>query len=157
MRYFILVILLMITTTADAKSRHRTARPAAPTDAAVCMAQAIYHEARNESLQGRIAVGNVVMNRVNTDGYADTVCGVVYERCQFAFTCRGHAQIDWHNNAALIELSREIIAGKHPDHSQGAISFNNKPFKGRGLVKTTKIGHHYFYRGYTRLAGNKEI
>lgn len=157
MRYFILVILLLITNTADAKTKHRTVRQAAPADAAVCMAEAIYHEARNESLSGRIAVGNVIMNRVNSVGYADTVCGVVYERCQFAFTCRRHAQIDWEQNAALIQLSREIIAGKHPDHSQGAIGFNNKPFKGRGLVKTTKIGNHYFYRGYARMAGNKEI
>lgn len=157
MRYLILVILMLITTTADAKSRHRTQRQAAPADAAVCMAQAIYHEARNESLQGRIAVGNVIMNRVNSTGYADTVCGVVYERCQFAFTCRRHKQIDWASNDDLLQLSREIMAGKYQDYSQGAISFNNRPFKNRGLVKTTKIGNHYFYRGYARLAGNKEI
>lgn len=151
------MLLLGMITTADAKSKHRNVRQAAPADAAVCMAQAIYHEAGHESRQGQIAVGKVIMNRVNTVGYADTVCGVVYERCQFAFTCRGQKQIDWASNAHLLELSRQIIAGQHEDHSRGAISFNNRPFKIPGLIKTTKIGNHYFYRNYTKLSGNKEI
>jgi spore germination cell wall hydrolase CwlJ-like protein len=159
MRYFIFVLILLSTTlsTADAKTKHRNARTAAPADAAVCMAQAIYHEAGHEIRQGQIAVGNVIMNRVKTNGYADNVCSVVYERCQFAFTCRGQKQIDWTTNNHLIELSKQIIAGKYEDYSRGAISFNNRPFKSRGLIKTTKIGNHYFYRNYANLGNAKDI
>lgn len=158
MKYFIIVAMMLLSTltTADAKSKHKLVRSAAPTDEAVCMAQAIYHEAKSESLQGKIAVGKVIMNRIDSPGYASTVCGVVYERCQFAFTCRRHKQIDWANNADLIELSRQVIAGQYEDYSRGAISFNNKPFKNRGLVKTAKIGNHYFYKSYARAATRKE-
>lgn len=147
MRIILLLLILITTTiTADAKTRHKHDRQTPPAQAELCMAQAIYHEAKSESQTGKIAVGKVIMNRVNAVGYADNVCGVVYERCQFAFTCRKTRNIDWQQNAELIELSKRIIAGEFPDYSQGAISFNNKPFRNRGLIKTAKIGNHYFYK-----------
>ena len=43
-----------------------------------CMAQNIYYEARGESLKGKHAVGNVVLNRVDYEKYPDNICGVVY-------------------------------------------------------------------------------
>jgi spore germination cell wall hydrolase CwlJ-like protein len=164
MRIFIVGILLTLATLngAEAKVKHHkrnhtVVHQQAPADSAVCMAQAIYYEAGHESRVGQIAVGKVIMNRVHTDGYASTVCGVVYERCQFAFTCRRSANIDWTKNQHLIELSKQVISGEYEDVTRGAISFNNRPFKNKGLIKTTKIGNHYFYRSYARVSGNKEI
>lgn len=69
-------------------------------DETYCMAQNIYYEARGESLKGKQAVGNVVLNRVKHPKYPDTICGVVYEAklwngkvirdmCQFAWYCDG--------------------------------------------------------------------
>ena len=57
-----------------------------------CLATAIYFEARGESVRGQIAVAQVVMNRVFTPYYPNSVCGVVYQKtrpgaCQFTFTC----------------------------------------------------------------------
>ena len=46
-------------------------------NALMCMALNIYHEARNESTAGQLAVGQVVMNRVFDDRFPNTVCGVV--------------------------------------------------------------------------------
>ena len=164
MRIFIIGILLILATVSTAqakakhyKQKHAVVRQQPPADAAVCMAQAIYYEAKHESRIGQIAVGKVIMNRVHADGYADSVCGVVYERCQFTFTCRRSQNIDWADNRNLIELSKQVIAGQYEDVTRGAISFNNKPFKNSGLIKTVKIGNHYFYRSYARIAGNKEI
>ena len=60
-----------------------------------CLAEAIYFEARSESNEGRAAVAQVVLNRVKSGLYPDTVCGVVYQNsnrhlaCQFTFTCEG--------------------------------------------------------------------
>jgi N-acetylmuramoyl-L-alanine amidase len=60
-----------------------------------CLAQALYHEARGETELGRIAVAQVILNRVRARVYPDTICGVVYEnrhmknRCQFSFACDG--------------------------------------------------------------------
>ena len=66
-----------------------------------CLATNIYHEARSESTIGKIAVAWVTVNRVNTERYPDTICGVVYDavldskgnpkrhQCQFSWYCDG--------------------------------------------------------------------
>ena len=60
-----------------------------------CLAQAVYFEARGETVRGQIAVAQVVLNRVFSGYYPTTVCGVVYQNanrhlaCQFTFACDG--------------------------------------------------------------------
>src|SRR5690606_29914794 len=60
-----------------------------------CLATAIYFEARGESYRGQVAVGQVVLNRVQHRLYPSTICGVVYQNqhkrnaCQFSFACDG--------------------------------------------------------------------
>lgn len=49
-----------------------------------CMMRAIYFEANRSSRDGMIAVGSVVMNRVESEKYPNTVCGVVGQKGQFA-------------------------------------------------------------------------
>lgn len=49
-----------------------------------CMERAIFFEANRSSRVGMIAVGNVVMNRVRSDDFPNTVCGVVGQKNQFA-------------------------------------------------------------------------
>ncbi|MEP3334045.1 cell wall hydrolase [Sedimentitalea sp.] len=49
-----------------------------------CMARAMYFESNRSSRDGMIAVGNVVMNRVQSDAFPDTICGVVSQKNQFA-------------------------------------------------------------------------
>ena len=48
-----------------------------------CLTKAIYHEARGEELDGQVAVGHVVLNRVNSKRYPSTICGVVHQAKQF--------------------------------------------------------------------------
>jgi spore germination cell wall hydrolase CwlJ-like protein len=62
-----------------------------------CLANAIYFEARGETVRGQMAVAQVVINRVFSGHYPGNICGVVYQstrryhrlRCQFSFTCDG--------------------------------------------------------------------
>ena len=60
-----------------------------------CLAQAIYFEARGEPFEGRMAVAEVIRNRVAARNYPNDVCGVVFQgaerrhRCQFSFACDG--------------------------------------------------------------------
>jgi hypothetical protein len=49
-----------------------------------CMARAIFFESHRSSREGMVAVGTVVMNRVNSPNYPNTVCGVVGQKNQFA-------------------------------------------------------------------------
>ena len=68
----------------DEKSRAKAER---------CLAEAVYFEARAETVRGQIAVAQVVMNRAFSGYYPTTVCGVVYQSkyrhfaCQFSFAC----------------------------------------------------------------------
>ena len=70
-----------------------------------CLAMNMYHEARNQSFAGQLAVANVTMNRVNDERFPDTICEVVKQgptrpswkdktkrvpirnRCQFLWFC----------------------------------------------------------------------
>lgn len=64
-----------------------------------CLADAVYFEARGEAVRGQMAVAQVVMNRVFSGFYPNTVCGVVYQNahrrlaCQFTFACDGIADV----------------------------------------------------------------
>lgn len=71
-----------------------------------CMERAIYFEANRSSRDGMIAVGSVVMNRVASDQFPNTVCGVVGQKNQFAPGV----------------LSRPIDIGRVPEVRQAALS-----------------------------------
>lgn len=58
--------------------------PTPPATELDCMARAMYFESNRSSRDGMIAVGSVVMNRVQSDAFPDTICGVVSQRNQFA-------------------------------------------------------------------------
>lgn len=53
---------------------------------AKCLADNIYHEARGDSIKGQIAVANTVINRVKSDLYPNTICGVVWQKAQYSWT-----------------------------------------------------------------------
>lgn len=50
-----------------------------------CLTHAIYHEARSESLKGKLMVGFVIKNRMVDDRWKDSFCGVIEEPYQFSF------------------------------------------------------------------------
>ena len=50
-----------------------------------CLTQAIYHEARSESLKGQLMVGYVIKNRILDDRWSDDFCAVIKEPWQFSF------------------------------------------------------------------------
>ena len=64
-----------------------------------CLAEAVYFESRGEAVRGQMAVAQVVMNRVFSGKYPDTVCGVVYQNkyrhlaCQFTFACDNNPDV----------------------------------------------------------------
>jgi spore germination cell wall hydrolase CwlJ-like protein len=69
----------------------------------LCLTQAIYFEARGESIEGMFAVAEVIMSRVSNWKYPNSVCGVtrqtksnVYYRCQFSYWCDYRS--DWPDN-----------------------------------------------------------
>lgn len=122
-----------------------------------CMAEAIYYEARSEPLAGQKAVAEVVMNRIKSKHYPNTVCGVVYQGaerttgCQFSFSCDGSTARE--PSGVTWERSQDIAAL--------ALTKGFKPLTGRAthyhthdvsppwsntLRMTKTIGSHKFYR-----------
>ena len=76
-----------------------------------CLTTAIYFEARGEPDIGQAAVAQVVLNRVKSERYPKSVCGVVYQnsrarnRCQFSFACDGKSDVP--REAAAWRKARE--------------------------------------------------
>jgi len=66
-----------------------------------CMAMAIFFEGRNQDIDGQVAIGKVIMERVESKTYPDTVCEVVKQsngklhQCQFSFYCDGLHDDPW--------------------------------------------------------------
>ena len=74
--------------------------PTAKADSFTCLVEAIYHEARSQSLIGMLAVANVILTRTYSKKFPDTICGVVHQgrywknspvrdKCQFSYWCDG--------------------------------------------------------------------
>ena len=122
-----------------------------------CLSQAIYYESRGESYNGQVAVGEVIMNRVRSRAYPNTICGVVYQGshrqtgCQFTFTCDGSINRR-PRGAAWTEaqqIATQIMLGYTRPMTQRATHYHThavNPVWSAGLVETTTIGSHVFYR-----------
>ncbi len=134
--------------------------------ALMCMAFNIYHEANNQSMLGQLAVGQVVMNRVEDSRFPDTVCEVVKEavtykntdkpvlhKCQFSWYCDGkkdepnYDSKSWSNalKYAVVVLGGDITL----DFTDGATHYHAtyvRPAWAKTKTRTTRIDRHIFYR-----------
>jgi N-acetylmuramoyl-L-alanine amidase len=96
----------------------------------------IYHEARGESLAGKVAVASVVMNRVEHRAFPDNVCAVVKQPKQFAYGNR-HTQKE-------IKFAQDFLAGKHGRSVKDSYFFTTLRVRLKRKV-THVIGGHRFY------------
>ena len=122
-----------------------------------CLAEGMYFEARGESVRGQLAVGRVIMNRVASDTYPNTICGVVYQnddkpnRCQFSFACDGKSdrprnakawmRAQYIASLAMNGLSKNVVGDSTHYHA-----VYSHPFWANELAPTKVVGHHKFYR-----------
>jgi spore germination cell wall hydrolase CwlJ-like protein len=141
-----------------------------------CMALNIYHEARNESVVGQMAVAWVVMNRMRSERFPDTVCGVVYQartsrwhrentgkivpirnQCQFSWYCDGKSdkvyELDKFEDVR--DIAKRVVSNdrrqynKLTDITEGALWYHAdyvNPKWSKDYVRTVKIGAHIFYK-----------
>jgi spore germination cell wall hydrolase CwlJ-like protein len=128
-----------------------------PVAAVQCLALAITYEAGLEPIAGQEAVAQVILNRVRSTAYPDTVCGVVWQGshrrtgCQFTFTCDGSLNRP-RSPAALIAAQRvalRVLAGESADHVRGATHYHANyvaPYWAPSLTRVRQIATHIFYR-----------
>ncbi len=126
-------------------------------DAQRCLAQAVYFEARSETLEGQLAVAQVVLNRVENRRYPSSICGVVFQnerlrhRCQFSFACDGRSDTPRERRAWEIakRISQIALAGQWRDLSGRATHYHATyadPSWRSAMMKTAAHGQHLFYR-----------
>lgn len=117
-----------------------------------CLASAVYFEARGEPIDGQLAVADVVLNRVASERYPDTICEVVEQPWQFSFvnaTGRippaNRSSEAWRKSVAIARIAlanagrkvKEDVLWYHADYVS--------PSWGRRLTRETKVGLHIFY------------
>ncbi len=120
-----------------------------------CLTEALYFESRGETLNGQIAVAEVILNRVDSPLYPRTVCGVVKQRgrggCQFSFVCDGRADRMREKGAADLagRIARAMLDGAPRLLTDGATHFHTRgvrPRWSKRFAHTATIGAHHFYR-----------
>ncbi len=131
-----------------------------------CLTEALYFEARGESVKGIFAVAEVILNRVESTNYPDTVCGVIYQgtgkkyQCQFTYACDGQKEVIREPRAwnKVGKIARLMLSGEAPaDLTNGATHYHTKsvnPRWARVYPRTATIGYHHFYRQERRVASN---
>ena len=121
-----------------------------------CMAEAIFFEARGEPLAGKYAVGEVIMNRVHSKQFPNTICGVVKQggtkrhQCHFSYYCDGLSEKITEPGAfaKIMKISRDVIYEEFSPATNGALFFHSvhvNPSWSKIFTQTTKIGLHKFY------------
>lgn len=108
------------------------------------LARLIYGEARGESYVGQVAVGAVVMNRIKSASFPNTMSGVIYQ--SYAFTAVDDGQINLSPNATARKAAQDAMNGWDPTY--GALYYYNPATATSSWIfsrKTTvTIGNHVF-------------
>ncbi|WP_417241493.1 cell wall hydrolase [Celeribacter sp.] len=122
-----------------------------------CLSEALYFEARGESVKGQFAVAEVILNRVSSPAFPDTVCGVVNQgtgkkyQCQFTYTCDGQAEAIHEPKAytRVGKVARLMLDGAPRRLTEGATHYHTtavNPRWARKFPRTAQIGVHFFYK-----------
>ena len=110
------------------------------------IARAINGEARGEPYEGQVAVGAVILNRVKSSKFPNTIAGVIYEPGAFTAVADGQINVPIEEDSTVVKAARDALNGWDP--TGGAIYYfnpstaTNKWIWSRPLIKT--IGKHRF-------------
>ncbi|SIS79108.1 Cell Wall Hydrolase [Roseivivax lentus] len=130
-----------------------------------CLSEALYFEARGETVKGQFAVAEVILNRVDSPNYPSTVCGVVNQgassgrkyACQFSYNCDGNPETIHEPRAfqRVGKVARLMLEGAPRTLTEGATHYHTtavSPRWARKFPMTAQIGVHRFYKEPVRLS-----
>ena len=138
-----------------------------PNNEIYCLAQNIYFEAGNQPLAGKVAVSQVVINRVEHPSYPDNICDVVYQaklrvnwknefvpiknQCQFSWFCDGKSDdpVDSQTWLLSMHIARDVVQQKYGDITEGSTHYHSDkvdPYWASSLNRTVVINNHIFYK-----------
>ena len=123
-----------------------------------CLAKNIYYEAGSEPRAGKIAVAQVTLNRVRSGKFADTICGVVYQKSQFSWVREARRRLNLNDNRyqESLDVALAVLNGDELLESMThALYFHNTSVRPAwGKPKVGKIGNHIFYRDRTPIVND---
>jgi N-acetylmuramoyl-L-alanine amidase len=115
-----------------------------------CLAGAVYFEARNETLDGQLAVARVIVARSRSGRFPASYCGVVYQPSQFSFIHGGvmpvinHSSAAWRRVVAIAEIAND---GSWQSPVEGALFFHSARISPKWhRQRVARIDNHVFYR-----------
>ena len=108
------------------------------------LSKLVYAEARGESYKGQVAVAAVVLNRVASASFPNTISGVIYQ--SGAFSCVSNGSINSTPDASAIRAARDALNGWDP--TGGCLYYYNPKKTSDKWIRTrtvkTVIGNHRF-------------
>jgi spore germination cell wall hydrolase CwlJ-like protein len=122
-----------------------------------CLTEAIYFEARGEPVPGQAAVAEVILNRVDSPRWPDTVCSVVNQgtgrlhACQFSYTCDGQPEVvteprAWERAGKIARLLLDGAARQLTGEATHYHADYVDPYWASVYPRTAVVGTHIFYR-----------
>ena len=121
-----------------------------------CLAIAVFFEARDQNITGQQHVAQVIMNRVESDRWPNTICGVVFQDKQFSFTHDGLSdKIDTYSSKNIIDWKAALVAravalqvyegGDTQITSTHYHELSVSPSWAKHMKLDKRIGDHVFY------------
>ena len=116
-----------------------------------CLAKAVYFEARGESLEGQLAVAQVVINRAGSGRYPADLCSVITQPWQFSFIRHGRfptpdfSSVSWRKAVAVAKIAQGKLSDTLPSNVLWYHADYVAPSWGKRLTRQAKIGLHIFY------------
>ena len=124
-----------------------------------CLASNIYHEAKGEPFEGKVAVAQVTINRAESVDFPNDICQVVYQKnivyqkvlCQFSWYCDGVSLKKPLNGPAYTEsmevAKKVLLEGFRLPSVNDALYFHADYINpGWKKEKVAKVGRHIFYK-----------
>ena len=132
-----------------------------------CLALNVYFEAGIEGYAGKLAVSNVVLNRVKSPSFPNNICGVVQQgkyhasgmpkrnQCQFSWWCDGKSDTPyqgavWENSKVIaIDIYSQHLSKTVLDITDGSMYYHADyvtPYWASGMKRVVQIDTHIFYK-----------
>ena len=124
-----------------------------------CLAKNVYYEAGGEPFEGKVAVAQVTLNRVNNSQFPNDVCKVIYQKnvfyekvvCQFSWTCDRSVAFRPTNranyNESMIAAQKVLLEDYRLPGLKDAMYFHGDYINpGWKRERVAKIGRHIFYK-----------
>ncbi len=122
-----------------------------------CLAEALYFEARGEPIKGQLAVGEVILNRVEDTRYPNSICKVVNQgtgrrfACQFTYTCDGKLETLHERKPyeMALKIAKILMTTHDRKLTRGSTHYHSNyvnPKWSKKFERVAKFGRHIFYR-----------